>query len=114
MIYNVRFIALVATVFVIGCAHSTMRGTVAMKVSDEEAHVCMGDNEVKAGDEVALYKNVCTSPKAGVRSGSGGTGDCKKVSLGQGRVLRALNEHYSVIKVDPGVAFDEGTVVEKQ
>lgn len=37
-----------------GCAHGLMRGSVAMKANEDEAHVCMGDKEVKAGDRVAL------------------------------------------------------------
>ncbi len=93
-----------------GCAHSTMRGSVAMKANDEEAHVCMGDKEVKAGDRVALYKNQCT-PGAGK---SGAAEPCRKVKIGEGTVERVLNEHYSVVKVDPGVQFEEGTVVEKE
>ena len=94
-----------------GCAHSTMRGTMAMKVNNEEGHVCMGDGEVKAGDHVALFKNVCTSPKAAAQGG--GTGGCQKEKLGEGTVIRTLNEHYSVVKVNPGVPFEEGAIVEK-
>jgi hypothetical protein len=115
-----KSISLVATVFSIsmlaGCAHSTMRGSVAMKGNDEEAHVCLGDKEVKAGDRIALFKNVCTGGKGGGgRSGEGGgSGACKKVKLGEGTVERTLNEHYSVVKVDPGVQFEEGSIVEKE
>lgn len=102
-----------AALFVAGCAHhSTMRGTVAMKVSDDEAHVCMGDNEVKAGDKVALFKNVCKGTSSGRQAADNRT--CEKKKIGDGEVTRTLNEHYSVVKVTPGVAFDEGTVVEKQ
>lgn len=92
-----------------GCAHGTMRGTVAMKVSDSEAHVCLGDNEVKAGDKVALFRNECVG--RGQREGS--AGNCRLVRLGEGRVEKTLNEHYSVVRVNPGVAFSEGTLVEK-
>lgn len=97
-----------------GCAHSTMRGSVAMKANDEEAHVCMGDKELTAGDKVAFFKNVCAGPKGGVRSGLGETGGCKKVQLGEGVVERTLNEHYSVVKANPGVQFEEGSIVEKE
>jgi hypothetical protein len=71
----------------VGYAHGLMRGSVAMKFNDHEAHVCLGDTEVKAGD---------------------------KVKIGEGTILQTLNEHYSVMKVDPQVAFEEGTIVEKQ
>ena len=109
-------LALLTLIPLAGCAHSTMRGSVAMKASDEEAHVCMGDQEVKAGDRVALFKNVCTAPKGrGGRAGDGGdtVAGCKKVKLGEGTVEQAFNEHYSAVKVDSGVSFAEGNIVEK-
>jgi hypothetical protein len=91
----------------VGCAHGTMRGSVAMKASDEEAHVCLGNNEVQAGDKVSFFKNVC------IRKGKYDGGECQREKLGEGEIIRTLNHHYSVAKVNPGVAFDEGTVVEK-
>lgn len=97
-----------------GCSHGTMRGTVAMKISDREAHVCMGDKEVGPGDKVALFKNECVSPKEAVRLSGPSSGGCRRVKLGEGQVIQVLNEHYSVIEVNPGVAFEEGTVVEKE
>ncbi len=97
----------------IGCAHSSMRGTVAMKVSDNEAHVCLGDNEVKAGDKVALFRNDCKETGGGGGDGGSGIGICEKVKIGEGKVIRTLNSHYSLIETAPGVKFSEGTVVEK-
>lgn len=98
---------------VLGCAHGTMRGTVAMKISEEEAHVCMGNAEVRVGDKVSLFKNVCTSPQGSAKYGISDGGECKKEKIGEGEITRSLNEHYSVIKVRPGVSFGEGTIVEK-
>ncbi len=105
--YIFPFLALITLA---GCAsHGTMRGSVVMKADDGEAHVCLGEGEVKAGDRVALFKNVCKS------SGSKAQGQvCEKVKVGNGVVERTLNEHYSVVRVDPGVVFEEGTTVEKQ
>lgn len=103
---------LAALVTLAGCAHGTMRGSVAMKASESEAHVCMGDKDIKAGDKVALFKNECTG---GGRAGErGNSKSCKKVRIGGGIVERTLNEHYSVVKVDPGVQFEEGAIVEKE
>ena len=85
-----------------------------MKGDDQEAHVCLGEGEVKGGDKVALYKNACTSSKASAgKTGYGAASTCTKVKLGEGIVERTLNEHYSVIKVNPGVQFEEGSIVEK-
>jgi len=94
----------------VGCAHSLMRGSVAMKVNSREAHICMGNGEVQAGDKVALYTNACTSSVAGKEESQG---SCKKIKLGEGIVSRTLNEHYSVIEVNKGVKFKEGSIVEK-
>lgn len=93
-----------------GCTHGLMRGSVAMKVSDTEAHVCMENSKV--GERVTLFKNNCPN-KGGARLGGSG-GSCEKVQLGQGTVTEILNQHYSVVKFDSGVSFEEGTFVEKR
>ncbi len=111
MTHKAKFAILIPGLVLLGgCSHALMRGTVAMKISDDEAHVCMGDNEVKAGDQVALFKNVCKGNKG--KESDGAT--CEKVKIGGGEVTRTLNEHYSVVRVSPGVEFQEGTVVERQ
>lgn len=92
-----------------GCAHDFMRGTVAMKINDSEAHVCLGNGAVKAGDAVAFYENRCT----GAGGGRGTGRDCELVKIGEGKVLQTLNEHYSVVHANPGVKFVEGTLVQK-
>ena len=102
------FVLVLSGVGLVGCAHTAMRGSVAMKGDNQEAHVCLGDNEVKVGDRVSLYKNQCNG-----RGGKAGDIVCQKIPLGGGEVTRLLNRHYSVVKVDPGVLFEEGTVVEK-
>jgi hypothetical protein len=108
-------IAVLSISILTGCAHGMMRGSVAMKGDNQEAHVCLGDKEVKAGDHVILYKNVCSGASDyGSRTGEGSDSICTKVKLGQGVVKRTLNEHYSIVKVDPGVDFKEGTIVEKE
>lgn len=97
-----------------GCAHGLMRGSVAMKVSDTEAHVCMDKTEAKVGDRVTLFKNACTGGQGGIRAGLGDARHCEKVQLGQGTVTEILNNHYSVVKFDAGVPFEEGTFVERR
>ena len=93
----------------VGCAHSAMRGTVAMKIDDQIGHICMGDNEVKAGDKVALFVNRCRS--RGNRDQD--VDICEKVKIGGGEIVRTLNQHYSVLKAAPGVLLEEGVIVEK-
>lgn len=100
--------AVATLVMLAGCAHSMMRGSVAMKLSDTEAHVCMGDGEVKPGDKVLLFTNKCIN-----RVGGAG-GSCTKKQVGEGEIERVLNEHYSVMRVPAGTDFGEGTIVEKK
>ncbi len=92
-----------------GCAHSAMKGSVAMKVSATEAHVCL-DN-AKVGDRLTLFKNSCPTRDTGLRT-SGSSAMCEKVRVGQGTVTQILNQHYSVLKADAGVAIEEGNFVE--
>ncbi len=80
-----------------------------MKTTDSEAHVCLGKGEVKEGDRVRLYTSQCT-PRM---KGEGRDASCEKVFLGNGSVLRLINEHYSVVKFDDGVKFEEGSFVER-
>lgn len=93
-----------------GCAHH--RAEVAMKVSDREAHVGLGSEEVQPGDKVILYKKECR--KGPVARGVNGGPGCIDVPLGEGTIVRNLNKNYSVVKVDPGVTFKEGTLVKKE
>lgn len=111
---SIQLSSLVVSVFALslasGCAHSShIRGSVALKHSAQEADVCIGSNEIKEGDKVVLFRNKCTGSAA-----KGIQRTCEKVKLGEGTVSHVIDEHYSTIKIEPGVSFDEGTVVEKQ
>jgi hypothetical protein len=106
---NLFLVMVLAAIGLSGCAHGIMRGSVAMKISDTEAHVCMGRGEVMAGDRVKLFKSVCVGKDRSGRSAS-----CEKKELGMGTVEEVLNDHYSVVKFDQGVQFEEGAIVEKQ
>lgn len=97
------------------CAtHSTMRGSVAMKVSENEGHVCLGNGEVKEGDKVTAFYNDCSNVSGGGSEKGAGAALCEKTEIGKGVVTKILNKHYSVVKFDEGMKFSEGTFVEKQ
>lgn len=91
-----------------GCSHGAMRGSVAMKTTDREAHVCIDKNQAKPGHQVRLFRNKCTKGSAKLAD----TSVCEKVYLGSGIVKENLNEHYSLVQFDEGVAFEEGSFVE--
>lgn len=96
--------------------HSMMRGSVAMKTGPHEAHVCLGNNEVKVGDKVRTYANACKSSLgvAGKTERNGPKVACVKEFTGTGVVTDLINEHYSVVKFEDSVNFNEGTIVEKE
>jgi hypothetical protein len=96
-----------------GCAHSTMRGSVAMKVSENTAHVCLGEKEVKPGDRIAFFRNDCKKARGGGRVNDSIL-SCEKVGVGEGTVLQVLNEHYSVVKGDAGTDLSEGIIAERK
>ena len=84
-----------------GCAHSVMRGSVAMKTSESEAHVCLGKGDVSVGDRVTLFQNVCTNKGTGNRgTGLGGIGatggTCQKKEVGKGSVQEILNHQRDI------------------
>lgn len=91
------------------CAsHTFMRGTVAMKTDKETAHVCLGDNDVKVGDQLQFYTNKCR-----VYGGAGeGDSDCELKEIGTGNVTKLLNSHYSEVKTNGTFEFKEGTLVQ--
>ena len=105
MIFCIPFI-----LFSCASSHTLMRGTVAMKISKDKAHVCLGDNMVKKGDLVVFYENDCI----GTGSENGGGTVCTLKKTGEGEVLKTLNSHYSVIKTTSKFSFDEGTLVQKK
>lgn len=114
-----KFSSLTLTLVVAGtlssCAHhQMMRGSVAMKANNREAHVCLGENEVKVGDRVAAFRNECKQniDRAGERGSRGVS--CKLERIGGGKVVSLLNDHYSTVEFDEGVPFNEGTVVQKE
>jgi len=101
---------IIFSVFTSCARHSVMRGSVAMKVSEDEAHVCFNKDEVKEGDRVTAFYNDCTRRTLG---DSRGATPCVKSKLGQGTIEEILNEHYSRVKFDSGVKVSEGMFVEK-
>lgn len=122
--YKIAFVALAVSVLsFVGCAHQTMRGTVAAKLDEHNGEVCLGEKEVKAGDIITLFKNDCSHRAPKLIPGLGilpirpkdwltPIPVCHKAEIGKGRIVRTINEHYSVMRAEPGVMFQEGTVVE--
>lgn len=93
-------------------AHHTTRGSVVMLVDAREAHVCMGEGEVRPGDAVRLIRHKCVDSH--LDNGLPAPPRCTREVVGGGEVVQVLNEHYSVVRFAPGVVFAEGDTVERE
>lgn len=94
--------ALAVALTVSACAPAHSKGVVAMKISDTEAHVCVGKDEVRSGSEIEVLRNVCRRQKPY---------SCTLKSIGTGRISELLNHHYSVATFPAEVPFQEGDLV---
>lgn len=88
------------------------RGSVVMKMPNGEAHLCLGNTEVKEGDKVNLIRHECRVKVNGKRS-EGADSVCTPVNLGSGTVIKVYNTDYSVAKFPESLIFSEGDTVEK-
>lgn len=84
------------------CAAAHSRGTVAMKITDTQAHVCVGKESVSPGTSLEVLRNVCDGPKQ----------TCKLTRVGHGAVTEVLNEHYSVAEFPAEIKVREGDLIE--
>ncbi|MBK24526.1 MAG: hypothetical protein CME70_11080 [Halobacteriovorax sp.] len=88
--------------------HKFMRGNVVMKMSEKDAHICLGNNEVDVGNSIIFYNNDCNQYDNSIE-GLGGL--CKLIEIGKGRVESIINSHYSLVKTDGSFQFKEGDLV---
>lgn len=93
-----------AALVLTACAAQHSRGTVAMKITDTQAHVCVGKEAVHPGTSLEVLRNVCNGPKQ----------TCKLTHVGQGSVTAVLNEHYSVAEFPAAIKVREGDLIEVQ
>lgn len=91
-----------ALTLAVGCATATRHGVVVMKIDETEAHIGLGRNDVKPGDQLTLSRYVCSGQKNPV---------CHRVTVGSGGVVRLLNEMYSVAEFRAEAGVKEGDFV---
>ena len=94
-------IAFVVMLSVGGCAATTRRGVVVMKIDDAEAHVGLGAGEVEVGDRLTLFRYFCRPKK------------CSKRAIGTGEITEVLNDSYSVARFNAQINLREGDIVER-
>jgi hypothetical protein len=93
---------LAAAVLFTACGPSHYTGLVAMKISDTEAHVCLGEEAATPGTTIDVYRSVCRREKPYT---------CDLRSVGTGTIKENLNSHYAVATFPEGSTFQEGDMV---
>lgn len=98
-----------------GCTPSAHRGSVAMKLDDGLAHMCLGADEVKPGDSIKVLRNICTNNSTPNSKGAIRTKgvQCELKLIGQGKITEILNNHYSVATIEAQGGYQEGDIVER-
>jgi hypothetical protein len=99
-----KSLLIVMGMFAGACTHSMMRGSVVMRTTDTDAHVCLGRGEVAVGDHVHLIHNDCAGSKPT---------QCHRVPVADGTVLELFDDHYSLVRFPSGTTFAEGDTVER-
>ena len=122
-----NFLFIIIIFLISSCTHTFMRGTVAKKLNEKEVIVCLGQNDVKVGDIVKFQQNECSRSKNfsdltmhELNTTSGGytehTGEgqstCELIYLGRGKVIRLINDHYSVVETNGDFKLETSTQVE--
>lgn len=108
------FLILVTVSILVGCAHGHSRGTVVFKDNDKEGHVCIGHNEVKPGEVVKVFKNVCKSKEVnGGERGPRRSFVCEKQFVGEGKITELSNEHFAKIEALGSLNLEQGLIIEK-
>lgn len=97
--------------FVVGCV-STPKNTcrAAISHSPTEYDVCIGEMQARPGDRVVFFKDHC--PSSSGRSSS--SKKCHKEKVGEGVVLKTLDEHLSRVQLDTAFEINESMAIEKK
>lgn len=103
----IRSFVVLAFTTVAGCAtgHEAMRGSVVMKVSDTEAHVCLFEQPARIGSQVQLYRHTCVT-KYGKQY------HCDKQPVALGTITQRIGDHYALVTFPKGTNYEEGFTVE--
>lgn len=76
-----------------------------MRESDTQAHAAI--HNVELGQKVILIPTHCN------KGSSYGDRSCQKEQLPEGRIIRVINEHYSVVEFPRGTLFAKGDFIRK-
>jgi hypothetical protein len=115
MLVSARSFVALALSTLAACAtgHSAMSGSVIMKVSDTEAHVCLFDHDAPVGSRVQLYRHQCKTQYANPAAPNGRTPyACEKQAVAIGTISQKMGGHYAMVTFPQGTQYQEGYTVE--
>lgn len=92
---------------VAGCAHGPSKpGVVTTEVKDQFVYVVPGDQQLRYGEKVVLYEKNCEPSNAETTPSS-----CEEKPITEGKVASLPVKGYAVVKIPPGFAIADGTLV---
>jgi hypothetical protein len=106
---GISFIALAfATLAACATGHEAMNGTVVMKVSETEAHVCIFGKDAPVGAQVQLFRHNCEM-KGGATPNRY---ECTKQQVAIGKIATKMGGHYALVTFPQGTKIEDGYTVE--
>lgn len=101
---------LMVVILTSACAtrHESMSGSVALKISETSGVACLPSDSIQVGKEINFYKTVCERKGGDQR----GVTKCSKELIGNGKITKLVNDHYSEFVTNGDVKFEEGSLVE--
>lgn len=111
---NAHYILSCTLLVLAGCSTTLPEGVISMKIDDRTAHVSLPPETVRIGNSVALIESRCATGPRMMRTRKPQSEKCKKVVVGRGVVIKALNDRYAVAEFPPGLGFDEGDAIRSE
>lgn len=78
----------------------------------EGFRVRIGSTEVKEGDKVGVFREICKSRRSGGRHG-GSSQSCSNEKVGEASVIKVLDHDSAVVQPDAGITVEPTMLVEK-
>ena len=108
--FNSNFItvSLFLSVLTVGCAsrHESMKGSVAMKISDSKGIACLFGESPKVGAKLTLFENACAETGSEKRALN-----CKMIESGNATITKMINDHYAEFETQQNTPFQEGYMI---
>ena len=97
---------LLGSLFLVSCANMPTKScTAIVSHSPTEYDICT-PRGAEAGDRITFFKEKCTTRSRG------STNQCRNEKVGEGSIIKSLDEHLSTVKLDSPFEITESMTVE--